>query len=349
MSQITSGTDGGVRFLDRAESDSDSSLCTNVIFRGEQAYVSKNHFLRQSEAGLKRKLFKNTVRRVAVEIFSYCNRRCYFCPNKAGSRLGDQKFLDKGIFFRILNDLASIDFDGRFGFTQFNEPLSDRIILERIAQARQRIPRATLFIPTNGDYLNRAFLRELYDAGLRWMSISVYGPNHGVFDDEYVRRRTQRISDELELETAVVVDRPGETYMVRGHYQEMKIDLLGRNFDIAGYDRGGLIKEYSVSNRTSPCFFPFLQMNVDWQGNVVPCCNVYADDPDHAKWVIGNLGDGRSIFDHYADSSLVDWRRNLFGFFHDKEPCSSCSRREFPELATDENVKKFEQFAQSIR
>ncbi len=114
MSRITSGADGEVRFLDRAVSDLDSSLYTNVIFKGEQAYVSRNHFFRQSEASLKRKLFKNSVRRIAIEIFSYCNRTCYFCPNKAGGRLGDQKFLDEGIFLRILDDLASIEFL-RFG------------------------------------------------------------------------------------------------------------------------------------------------------------------------------------------------------------------------------------------
>src|SRR5947207_599758 len=77
-----------------------------------------------------RDLFKLSVKFVEIETFTYCNRKCWFCPNatiparqdKAGNR-----YMDEDLYLRILRDLGSIEYDGQIQFGRYNEPLADRI------------------------------------------------------------------------------------------------------------------------------------------------------------------------------------------------------------------------------
>lgn len=55
-------------------------------FGTDTIYVGANHFGAVEDNDLKRELLKKSIRRVAIEIFSYCNRQCWFCPNASGQR-----------------------------------------------------------------------------------------------------------------------------------------------------------------------------------------------------------------------------------------------------------------------
>ncbi|WP_367183178.1 SPASM domain-containing protein [Cypionkella sp.] len=48
-----------------------------------------------------------------------------------------------------------------------------------------------------------------------------------------------------------------------------------------------------------------------FNGNVVPCCHIRSDRPEHAKNVIGNLGRSASIFDIFFSEKAAAWRRGL--------------------------------------
>lgn len=56
-------------------------------------------------------IFKACVNAAHVEVSSYCNRTCSFCPNATYDRRS-KTFMSDEIFFRSLSDLKSIDYSG---------------------------------------------------------------------------------------------------------------------------------------------------------------------------------------------------------------------------------------------
>src|SRR5262249_55562895 len=152
-----------------------------------------------------RDLFKLCVKFVEIETFTYCNRKCWFCPNaimparqdKAGNR-----YMDEELYLRILRDLASIGYDGQIQFGRYNEPLADRIILTRIRQARQHCPNGWLYTHTNGDFLTREFLDELRAAGLTAIALQSYLGNNDHYDEERMLARQQQQLRKLRVQIA---------------------------------------------------------------------------------------------------------------------------------------------------
>ncbi|MDR2526768.1 MAG: radical SAM protein, partial [Rickettsiales bacterium] len=127
---------------------------------------------------------------VEIEVFSFCNRQCWFCPNSFIDRHSKNVLMDENIYMGILDDLKSIEYRGMITYSRYNEPLSHKqIIIDRLKQARKYCPNALLHTNTNGDYLDREFLDDLYDAGLRSISIQIYLKEKEQFDVEQIKNR----------------------------------------------------------------------------------------------------------------------------------------------------------------
>ena len=69
---------------------------------------------------------------VEIEVFSFCNRRCWFCPNSTIDRHSSNIFMDENLYHSILSDLNKIKYKGIISYSRYNEPLADRIIIEEI-------------------------------------------------------------------------------------------------------------------------------------------------------------------------------------------------------------------------
>ncbi|MDR0822180.1 MAG: radical SAM protein, partial [Endomicrobium sp.] len=120
-------------------------------------WIIKTRYLFSSihNSKLKQKTMKKFLNFIEIEVFSFCNRQCHFCPNSKVDRHSKNEFMPEETYISILKSLQEIDYDGCVSYSRYNEPLADRIILTRIKQARQYLPNAFLYSHTNGDYLNR--------------------------------------------------------------------------------------------------------------------------------------------------------------------------------------------------
>ena len=116
-----------------------------------------------------REIFKACVAHVHIEVSTYCNRVCGFCTNATYDRR-TKTYMKDDLFFRILEDLKSIDYSHELCLWRYNEMLSDRdFIMERIRQCVAYLPNAKLWVTTNGDYLDRQYILDLIAAGVRRM------------------------------------------------------------------------------------------------------------------------------------------------------------------------------------
>jgi radical SAM protein with 4Fe4S-binding SPASM domain len=289
-------------------------------------YIGENAFIPIEGRAAAINLFKMSVQRVEIETHSYCNRRCDYCPNSIGDRLGPNIRMEDAIWQRIINDLGEIEYDSIIALNSYNEPLADRFILERLRQVRVTIPKAKLWIYTNGDYLDADYLNDLADAGLDVLSISVHLNQGEKFNAITMLNKFSELSVRMGC-PAIFKEIVGDRHVLaQVRHPRLTIELRGINFFESGTNRGNMVEGIKVLQpRTMPCYFPFAHFIVGYSGNIVPCCHIRSDAHDHQQYVIGEIGDFESIFQAYASRRAVKWRRHLISFDEKKEPCRSCS------------------------
>lgn len=271
-------------------------------------------------------VFSRSVSRIEVETHSYCNRRCNYCPNVAGDRLGENKRMRAEHWEMILGDLAEISFAGNLVFTSYNEPLADRAILDRIREARRALPRARLLVYSDGDYLDGAYLDELGEAGLHYLHISVHTRYNGRYSEvdalDLIAKLIRRVSRPIRYKRLVA----NEFILAQIPHPVMEIEVRAINFQRHGIDRAGLVQlERKPPTRTAPCHFVFAHFHVGFSGNVVPCCHVRSDSEAHAGLRYGNLDEFGSIFQAWAGSAGAAWRRELITSLPKRSPCDRCA------------------------
>lgn len=284
-------------------------------------------------------LFRRSVERVEVETHSYCNRRCPYCPNRDGSRLGENVRIDDRLFALVLENLAEIGFSSVLVLSDYDEPLADRVILERIRAARAALPKAQIVAYSNGDYLTPAYLQELADAGLSALTLSVHLKEGETFAEGTAVERLADLGRRAGLLFRGVARREGRYLIGRSALGSLKVEARAVDHFALGTRRGNLVPEVRLPPpRTDPCTFPFAHFTMGYSGNIVPCCHIVSDSPAHERLRIGNLADFDSIFQAYACERAAAWRRALIGYGEKAEPCRSCAVP-FPKMAPPDQEK----------
>jgi radical SAM protein with 4Fe4S-binding SPASM domain len=208
----------------------------------------------------------------------------------------------------------------------YNEPLADRAILDRIREAREAMPNARLMIYTNGDYLDPAYLEALAEAGLNYMHISIHMRKDDKYSDIYAINRMLEISVRAGIAARIGTVRSNEYIIAAMPHPRLEIETRAINFMRNGTDRGGLLPDITpAAKRTAPCFFPFAHFHIGFSGNIVPCCHIRSDRPEHEEYLIGNLSEYGSIFQAFASQRAAGWRRELVSSQEKKKPCDTCT------------------------
>jgi len=303
--------------------------------------IYREHFeIGYSEAA---ELFKASVRIVEVEISSYCNRTCSFCPNFFIDRRSAQNYMSDPLFERILEQLASIDYNGSFRVHRYNEPLADpAYALKRIGQVRSALPNAFIYLHTNADYLDSALLVKLHAAGVRGIRASAYSTKEPRGMDELealLRSRVERLGFPYRLgrwsnivyANVDAIDGLEFTYVAT----DFSVDQQGK---MLGSTRGGALEVNKDYVRNSPCAAPFREFQVEWDGTLMPCCQLRSDVPVHAGAVLGRLTPQADIFSEWANVAHVRWRASMVGDGPKAGPCRTC---DFATVPDEAHVRQF--------
>ncbi len=110
---------------------------------------------------------------VHIETTGYCNSHCRFCPHSRSTRRN--KHMETVLFDKILRELEEIP--GAFLVSPFKlgEPLLDPLICSRLLQINEQLPRASIKIHTNLNYLPPGFidtLKQLDHLAIIWVSLN---------------------------------------------------------------------------------------------------------------------------------------------------------------------------------
>lgn len=300
--------------------------CNNTIPDALDRYVALTTPTHDREA--QKKLLKDNLRVIEIEISSFCNRTCWFCPNSIIDRKKKIEF-PESVFLRCIDDLAEIEYEGDLKFHRFNETLADKeLILRRLSQARSKLPKAQLGIFSNGDYLTRQYLDELKNAGMSYMVMSYYLKKGETFDkNKVLKPAMQKMAQKLNLKYEVTIDTPQE-YGITFEYPGVDYVLYRCwNPDASGFDRGGVIKEFSQREtkiRDYGCHFPLQSIYIDYNCLAMPCCHLRSDIDSHKDLILGDVSK-QDLFSLFSSSRYIQIRQLLTPNTQKCGPCATCT------------------------
>ena len=197
---------------------------------------------------------------IEVETVSLCNGGCSFCPVNRHVDPRPTREIPMELVEKIAEELAAADYAGHLALFSNNEPLLDKRLTEICRLFRQRLPRAWIYLYTNGTPLTFALFVALARAGLDELIVNNYS------DDLELRKQVQRVIDalassedptldHLRSNTRIFVRRESEVLSSRGGSAPNKQ---------AGHD-------HRYFQRAS-CGVPYMQMVIRPTGEVSLCC-----------------------------------------------------------------------------
>lgn len=159
--------------------------------------------------------------------------------------------MEETLFLSIISQLKEINYGGYIGLYSNNEPLLDSRLLSFVKITKEKIPKAKLYLFTNGSILTIEMLDELMKF-LDWITIDNY-------NDNLVLNKSMK---------SIYINLQNRSYKTRVYiYLRKKNEVLS--------NRSG-----EANNRTnngfkykSPCLYPFEQVIVRPDGKLSLCCN----------------------------------------------------------------------------
>jgi hypothetical protein len=269
-------------------------------------------------------LFKQFVKIVNIETFSYCNRHCSYCPV---SLLETKKnsYLKDSYLNQIINNLKEINYSNKISLNLYNEPLSDKSIFDTIYKLRQSLPDATIFFNSNGDYLTKEILEKLSNLGLNSIHITLHTLPKEEYSDEKSLIKIKKFYDKLGFDYTIDTQKKDQYIRTSFHFNELFVSIETTNYAEYGESRAGSLDNLvETKKRDWPCARPYREFTLFSNGHAYPCCQIYAP-LDNDKNSVGSLENYNSIFELYCSKGLASLRKHLHGYGTKKSPCDVCT------------------------
>ena len=236
----------------------------------------------------------STLKTVEINPVDICNRVCSFCPRSDTELYPNTKgTISLELISKIAKDLKAINYSNRVSFVGFGEPLLYKSLVDAVGIISSELPLCRwIEVNTNADFLTKDLAEQLSDAGCTNITVSMY-------DSDITNQLTEKLHGvNIEL-------------TFKHCYQE--------NFEITLVNRSDIISQKQTPGVGGQCFLPFYKMFIDWNGDVLICCNDWG-----REGVIGNLN-SNSIEELWFSEKINDYRRSLRdGNRIHHPPCKYC-------------------------
>lgn len=275
----------------------------------------------------------NTYRLVELEIHGHCNRKCAWCPNIELQRTRMTRMPEE-VYLKILKELKEGGFKGAISFSRYNEPMADsKLFKKRVEQAKAILPGVKLVSNTNGDFFSSRNIDGLCLDELSIMDYDCIGL-------KACRDRLRQADADIEkieypyiiarykgIGILYYIDWPLNAALVdRGGFFKSDIEISGQKLNWAD----------NKSLRTRPCLEPLCFIGIDYNGDVVPCCQIRGDNPEHKAFILGNVTRNKLI--DICTGEIAEYFKTIpagSDFSKYPEPCKYC--RKSPGRYTREN------------
>lgn len=246
---------------------------------------------------------KPDIQEIEIETVNRCNGTCPFCPVNVNEVQRPYAKMMTKLFYKIISDLADMEYAGKLSLYSNNEPFLDERILDFYKYAKNKLPKATMSIFTNGSLLTLSKFLEL----VKWcdkITIDNYNDAKVVNENlveiyDYLEEHNElkeRVSFSMRLQNEVLTSRGGQAPNKKGakYYNEI-------------------------------CLLPFRMLIIRPDGKISLCCNDAL-----GKYTLGDVNN-QSIdeiwnseeYQKIRNEMLYNGRKNLL-------LCKNCDTRTKP-------------------
>jgi len=297
--------------------------------------LSSLQFTRLTSRKDKLAAFKQAVNKIEIETSTQCNRNCTYCPNsKVGfeHRRASNAFMDMDMFEQLLGDLEEIDYDKKISLVGMNEFFMHEENFEYLERIKRALPKCTIQIYSNGDYLTREYLERAARAGVDLIVVSFHLQSGKAYNAEDILDRAAKFTKRTKMPLAMADFQKGKKLHFHATLGRMNILAGLVNWDTDGHSWGGVVDAAgkNVATAGTPCQSPVSILCLSTDGDFTLCCAVPREKtPENEAHgaVLGNLRDYPSIFDAYASDAMLYWRQHAFSTQKIPELCQGCAWR----------------------
>ncbi len=272
-------------------------------------------------------IFSNNVSRIIIESYNLCNRKCFMCPQSLGVRGEKYEEFPDDLFLKLNGELKLINYSRWIAFGRYHEPLLfPELTLDRIRIIHKELPLAKIMLNTNGDFINRELVLKLSKSGVVDLKIMCYQGKE--FSDNVAEYLCNKMMEKLELGLVKKYYTPRViTKYELAPIGNMRIVIKSENYNDTdrGCNRGGLLEGFNHYVRDIGCDVPIKNIDIDYNGCILPCNNLLSDAVKHKPYVLGNIR-YMTIFDAYVNGLKSAFVKRIYNNdFSCDVICQNCS------------------------
>jgi len=270
---------------------------------------------------------------IGIEITTACNMDCSMCPRQDAIESGKRTlgFMNRNLFKKIINEIK--DFAEIIYLHGLGEPILHPEFFDFLRLAKKA--KLHVGISTNGMTLDRETAEKILMSNLDYLIFGLDAVKPETYqkvrkggDFEKVKENIEnflKLKKEKRLKNPFVViqfieqeTNRGEVKEFLNYWQKKEADVIRIKPVIALKKEDK--KKVEKKEKFRPCFHVFRQLNIFWDGTVVPCCeDCYGDYP------LGNVRD-KSLKEIWNSQKMETLRRATLFSQREKTPlCKNCS------------------------
>ncbi len=225
---------------------------------------------------------------VMIETINRCNGKCEFCPANSRDEKRELKRMSDELFHSIINQLRSLEWEGKLFMCVNNEPLLDKRIIDFSKYAKNQLPHIRIALITNGTLLDEKLLDSMSGI-IDEITINDYSEKYRFTEKNKNLIRYIRMNSEVFGEMKIVFNR---------RYSK---EILATR---AGSAPNKPKKNINVN---SVCLYPFTDLIIFPDGKVGMCCNDCFEVTNYGNIIDESI---KHIWTNEKMSSLREIMRN---------------------------------------
>ena len=274
-----------------------------------------------------------------VEPTNICNLHCDFCPHdlkEYREKAGYLEHMEMSLFRRVMGEAAGLELKVlRLYF--LGEPLSHPAIGEMVRLAHDVCPRVEL--TSNAILLTERKASELIEGGLDYLRVSYYGYLTSKLQ-EIVRSNVERLwrmrGEGKKPCISIKVFTQEEAESIRDLYGPVSDEIIVEEYHNLG---STFLHLGSLEGKKKACSYPFYNLVVKANGDVVPCCVAW-----EKSLVVGNVKES-TLLEIWGGDRLAEIQRlHLEGRRGELGACANCNTLFLcPDSVDGLTVERFDQ------
>ncbi len=189
---------------------------------------------------------RDLFRHIKIQTNYQCTRRCAYCYY--GMDIPHENIeMDQAVYYKIIDELKALSYHGIVSLYECNEPLTDKRFPDFLRYARKQLPKAKLFITTNGDLLKQGRIEALFADGLNYMYLNSYDKQAYTRNMELLNNLSQQLRN--------------------------KITNIDRTYQTSWTSRAGNIKQFHKEALHAPCDMVYVVFYIKPNGKAYSCIN----------------------------------------------------------------------------